>query len=245
MHQMKTWGVRVAVVFGAMLWLALVASTWADAAHAAQGTDEGEEYNFNWLDPEKKIYVLQNRKFLKANRVLLSVLTGPGLSNPYRTAFNVDGRFSYYFREDWGLEVFYAKSLNSQNNTFKALVNTATTTKPVIREIGSEYGALVHWVPWYSKINVFNKILYFDWYFSGGAGTLQTSVDTTSANSPFTSQELFALFAGTGHQYHVTRSLTVRLDFMGAFYRAPIFGTAGEEVWYSNYNFGVGLGWRI
>ena len=38
-------------------------------AASGDGSNSDDEYNFNWLDPEKKIYVLQNRKYLKANRL--------------------------------------------------------------------------------------------------------------------------------------------------------------------------------
>ena len=37
----------------------------------AQAADD-DEYNFSWLDPDKKIYVLQNRKYRKAGRVMFS-----------------------------------------------------------------------------------------------------------------------------------------------------------------------------
>jgi len=78
-----------------MAWLAFeagtwVASTWVEASESngefdstarssdsrSKGSSDDDEYNFNWLDPEKKIYVLQNRKFLKGGHVLLSVTGG-------------------------------------------------------------------------------------------------------------------------------------------------------------------------
>jgi outer membrane beta-barrel protein len=229
---------RGAVILSAALWLALVASSWADAA-----TGSGEdEYNFNWLDPEKKIYVLQNRRYLKANRPMLSLLMGPGISNSYRNVFSVEPRFAFYFKEDWGLEVFYAKSYNSNSTTYTQLLSTNPTVVPVVREINSTLGINVHWVPWYSKINVFNKILYFDWYFSGGAGTMGSTLFNSAG---MTSQDLFSLFLGTGHQYHFTHEVAFRFDFSGAVYRAPFNGVTGDQQWFSDFRFAFGLGWRI
>ncbi|MCM2323834.1 MAG: outer membrane beta-barrel domain-containing protein [Oligoflexia bacterium] len=241
------WALRLLLILTAMLWLTLVAASWTQGAQAAEAQESEQEYSFKWLDPEKKIYVLQNRRYLKANRLLLSALAGPGLSNPYRTTWGLEPRVAYYVREDLGLEVFYRRSLNSKNNAFEALVATNASVFPVIREIRGQYGALLHWVPWYAKINVFNKILYFDWYLSGGAGQLQTWInrDARFPNGEFVQQDLFGLFLGTGHQYHLSRSLTVRLDFSGAFYQAPTFGLTGEDVWFSDYNFTVGVGIRI
>ncbi|MEK6579385.1 MAG: outer membrane beta-barrel domain-containing protein, partial [Bdellovibrionota bacterium] len=157
-----------------------------------------------------------------------------------------DPRVAFYLSESLGIEGFYTLTSNSANNTFDALKGTGTTVSPVIREVKSQYGALLHWVPWYAKINVFNKILYFDWYLAAGAGTLQTVAITNSFTTPTSlSQSLFSLYAATGHQYHLTRSFTVRLDFSGAYYKAPLFGTTGSETWFSNYNFVAGIGLRI
>ncbi|MCM2277537.1 MAG: outer membrane beta-barrel domain-containing protein [Oligoflexia bacterium] len=247
---LRAWFLKLLLILVAMLWLTLIGASWMQGAEAAQaggGESPADEYSFKWLDPEKKIYVLQNRRYLKANRLLLSAMAGPGLSNPYRTTLSLEPRAAFYFREDLGLEVFYRRGFNTSNNAFKALVATNSAVYPVIREIRSEYGALMHWVPWYAKINVFNKILYFDWYLSGGAGQLQTWVnrDARFPEGEFLQQDLFGLFLGTGHQYHLSRGLTVRLDITGAFYQAPTFGSTGDQVWFSDYNFGFGLGLRI
>jgi outer membrane beta-barrel protein len=266
---------KLMLVVIAAAWLCLIAASWADAAEAdaeraptgvtapagrapaAQGSApsgaqsneiSGDEYNFNWLDPEKRIYVLQNRRYAKAGHAMLSVMAGAGLSNPYRNTYNLDPRIAYYFTESLGVEGFYTFTTNSENNTYAALKQAAPNTLPVVREFRTEMGGLVHWVPWYAKINVFNQILYFDWYFSGGAGTIHSQIDKrTTANAPasFVDQDLFALYLGTGHQYHLSQNWLVRLDFTSAIYRAQVFGDSGESAWYSNYNVGVGLGFKL
>jgi outer membrane beta-barrel protein len=227
-----------------------VASNEAGSARGVASTEaaSGDEYSFNWLDPDKKIYVLQNRKYTKADRPELSLLVGMGLSNSYRKVYNVDPRFAYYFSEAWGIEGFYTTSFNSENDTFKALQH-ATTTLPVVREIRNQLGLMIHYVPWYAKINVFNKILYFDWYFAGGAGVANTEVDrqrSTSSAPNFQPEALTALYFATGHQYHLSQNLTVRLDLTGTYYRAPLFGIPNDNMsWFSNYNFGFGVGLRL
>jgi outer membrane beta-barrel protein len=123
-------------------------------------------------------------------------------------------------------------------------------TLPVIREIRSQYGGEIHWVPWYAKINVFNKVLYFDWYFAAGAGALQSALYNSTTDAGVTTatevdQTNFAFFWGTGHIYHITDSLLVRLDFTSAVYNAQVFGTGGATSWYSNLNVGAGVGWRL
>ncbi|MGK5087527.1 outer membrane beta-barrel domain-containing protein [Bdellovibrionota bacterium FG-2] len=233
------WGFQVVWVAIALLWLTLVAFSWAQAAQAS------DEYNFNWLDTDKQVYVLQNRRYSKSGHLLLSVMGGPGLSDPYRMTFHIDPRVAFYFTEEFGIEAFYVGVMNSENNTFKAFAQAAPNALSVVREIRGEMGGLIHWVPWYAKINVFNSILYFDWYFAGGAGTLSSRVEGTSAASGFVDQKLFSFFAATGHQYHLSQLWTVRLDIMGAYYSAPIYGTGQENAWFSNYRFGLGLGLRL
>jgi outer membrane beta-barrel protein len=273
---------KLSIVAFAVVWLSLIAASWADAGEKAeraslnreitqaqtdaaseQGADRSpagvgrapssassgdDEYNFNWLDPEKKIYVLQNRRYQKAGHLLLSAMVGPGFSNPYRTTYNLDPRVGYFLSESWGFEGFYTFTTNSENGTYGALRAASSSALPVVREIRSQYGANLIWVPWYAKINVFNKILYFDWYFTGGAGNIHSQLDTRASASSapaYLDQDLFSFFFGTGHIYHLSDMFQVRLDFTSAIYRAPVFGTSGENSWYSNYNFAIGLGLRI
>jgi outer membrane beta-barrel protein len=254
-------GLKIAIVLGALVWLSLVAASWAESGEAvpdtaganrapASETGDSGEYNFNWLDPEKKIYVLQNRRYLKANHPMASLMGGLGFSNPYRTSLNLDARGAYYINESWGIEAFYKYTHNSANSNAQALEGTGSQILPVIREIKGQYGALVHWVPWYAKINVFNQILYFDWYFSGGAGGVSydmynSSADGKTVNKSAVSTSNFAFYLGTGHIYHLSERFLVRLDFTSAVYNAQVFGTGGGSTWYSNLDFGAGVGIKL
>lgn len=240
-ERQKELGIKLAIVLLSGAWLILVAASWSKAA-------TNEDYNFSWLDPDKKIYVLQNRKFTKANHLVISAMAGPGMQTSYRTSYGIEPRMAYYFSESLGIEAFFSYFTNSENNAFGALKIAAPNTLPVVREIRSQYGGLIQYVPWYAKINVFNKILYFDWYFSGGLGNLNSALDVrknAAANAEFINRTSLALFVGTGHQYHLSQSFLVRIDFTGAFYRAPLLGNTGENTWFSSYLFGAGIGLKL
>jgi outer membrane beta-barrel protein len=246
--------VKLGLLVLATVWLAIVAASWTEAsegpsrAPASSPEVSNDEYSFDWLDPDKKIYVLQNRKFTKAEHVLVSAMVGPGMSNSYRDVYAFEGRAAYYLSEMFGIETFYAMQTNRENATYDALKIASPNALPTVREVRSQYGAMLHYVPWYAKINVFNKILYFDWYFSGGAATVHTALDTRTKASDaarFTTQDLLGFTAGTGHQYHLTQNFIVRLDFTGTFYSAPILGDSGDKSWFSNYIFGVGIGYKL
>lgn len=226
----------------AILWLGLMAVAWGEAAEAA---DAESEYSFRWLDPDKRVTVLQNRKYTKALKPMLSVMGGVGLSNPYRNTYIIDPRVSFYFFEWLGIEAFYSFGFNQQNNTFQSLVNSNPGTFPVIREITSSVGGSVQFVPWYAKINVFNFILNFDWYFYAGAGMINSNLSSNSSGSVSATQSLFSAHIGTGQIFYLHQNFVVRLDFKGTFYSAPAFGTFGSATLFSNYDFGLGLGVKL
>jgi len=239
----QEWGGRITLILIAVIWLILVAGVWAEASESDSGNDE---YNFSWLDKDKKIYVLQNRKFLRGGHAILSVMGGSGFSNPYRTTYQLDPRIAFYFNETWGVELFYTSIFNSPNSVAAALAQAAPNTFPDIREIRAQYGGMVHYVPWYAKINVFNTILHFDWYFGVGVSAISAFVDTAQlgTQSNYQQQSLTGLVVSTGHEYHLSQSFLARIDLTGVFYSAPVLGLSGNSSIYSNYNFGVGLGWR-
>lgn len=205
---------------------------------------EDEEYNFSWLDPDKKVYVLQNRKYRKASRFAIFLQGGLNLSNPYRTEYFGMPRASYWFTEQFGVEVFYAAATNSDNTTLTALKNVGPSVLPYVREIRSFYGALATWTPWYSKLNFFNKILYFDWFFNLGLGQVNTALDQNvrvGQASNFKTETQFALYYGTGMDFYINRNFLVRLDLVGMMFNAE--GADRKSRTTFNYDFAAGIGY--
>ena len=253
------WGVAVL-----LLWIVtqvFLNSSWAaNSEETPEGNrspasgvwDSETEYSFKWLDSDKKVYVLQNRRYLKRRRVMATIMGGYGASNPYRDTFNLDARVGFFITEDFGIEGYFNQSFNSNNNTLSALLNSGTTALPAERENLTQAGGLVLWAPFYAKINLFNWIMYFDWYLSSGAGVILSQAgaranSNASSLPAFESQNLFSIYFGTGHLYHLSDWLFARVDVLGALYRAPTFGTtslgAGYS-WFINYNINLGVGVR-
>lgn len=216
---------------------------------------DDNEYNFSWLDPDKKIYVLQNRKYRKAKKIHLTLFGGSGIAETYRQTWQVEPRIGTWFNEDFGIEAFYVARWNSPNNSYRALMNAtggSAAIAPLTREKNAMYGLLFNWAPWYAKINVFNTILYFDWYFSLGAGGISSSVGKkTKAEDPSSWKEenIFAVFLGTGQMFHLSESFDLRAEFMGHFYNADIYGgstsSGSQSAIFSNFNVNLGLGVKL
>jgi outer membrane beta-barrel protein len=235
---------RVLGVIGILGWLALMAYSWVEDANAS----DDPEYDFSWLDPDKKVQVLQNRRYRKALHPMISVLGGPVSNDPFRTSYVVDPRVTFHLSEQFAFEGFYSLYFNSENTFFDALSQTSPNALPTMRESRSRYGGLFQWSPWYAKINVFNAILYFDWYFSVGAGVLNTALDlreSTSDAASFKDESNFAIFASTGHQYHVNEWLKIRMDVTSAFYNTTIARGGTEKDWFTDTAFTLGLGVRL
>jgi outer membrane beta-barrel protein len=238
----QQWGARALLV---LLWLVETPVSFAA---------EDSEYNFSWLDPDKKIYVLQNRRYRKAETIEAYALGGTSLGDPYRTVLQVQPRLAYWFTESTGLEVFYSARFHSTNNTYRAMKsaidqsNNAFQFSPQIREVTSQFGLLFNWAPWYSKINVFNSILHFDWYFSAGFGAMTSEfgplTKQEASGAGWASENLFAVYLGTGHLFHLDEHWTARLDVLGHFFYARDEATLPKSL-YSNFAFNLGIGYQL
>jgi outer membrane beta-barrel protein len=241
-------------VWGALAFLGLSLGFEVSSAFAGDDSD----FNFSWLDPDKKVYVLQNRRYRKAGAPQVYALGGLSLSDSYRSVLQVQPRVSYWFNEEFGFEAFYSARFHSPNNAYLALeqaINLGGSTKsPNIREINSQVGVLLNWAPWYAKINVFNSVLYFDWYFSAGAGVLTSEIGPKSKDDPasaalWSTENLFAVFLGTGHLFHFDEHWMARLDVLGSFYSAGIYsgivGAPADKAIFSNFAFNLGIGYQL
>jgi outer membrane beta-barrel protein len=232
--------------FQSKIFLLLIGTLMGASLPQAAQADE-DDYDFNWLDPDKKIYVLQNRKYLKAGRPYVMVLGGVALAEPYRQGFSIDPKIGMYFTESLGIELFYSHRFYSTNSTYSALVDRSGVD-PIVHEIKSVYGAVLQWSPWYAKINVFNTILHFDWYFNVGAGMIRDNVGPrTPEEKPadWRTNDQLGLVLGTGHVFHINRSLVFRLDFTSLFYNTFLYNDQAKKAWFSNFTFGAGIGLRF
>lgn len=222
-----------------------VSSSYLFASDAREGFEER-----SWLDTESKLYVLQNRKYRKAPRPYLSVSPTIGLSDPYNRVFGAEGRAGLYFTETWGLEGFAHYVWNDKSANYAALRQVSQVI-PLMRETRATFGGLLHFSPFYAKINLFDSIVYFDWNLQAGAGAMLTALDTNnySASSGSTvaiyrDEMLFAGFVGTGQQFHINQTFFVRWDLLATIFHAQ------DDPSLSSYtrtqlNASIGLGVRL
>ena len=214
--------------------------------------DEKSFYNFSWLDKDKEIYVLQNRRFRKDGNFYVGATGGKTLNGAFIDSYGGTLRAGYFFREDWGIELLYGKNTGSENGTAKGVLEQGTV--PYYRKIDSYAGGMVMWAPFYSKINTFNRIFYYDWMFGVGAATITTQDNRlrfeNQSDKKLTNENSVGALWNTGFRFYISDSWSLRLDFTGLTYQANKTKKSGGVVsesksLFSNFDLALGLNYTF
>ena len=208
---------------------------------------ESSVYDFSWLDTDKEVYVLQNRKFRKDDRIYLSALGGMTTSGAFVDSTTIQARVGYFFHEEFGVEILYAKNASKKNDVYKNV--EAANVDTFYRKIEDYMGAMFLWAPFYAKINTFNKVLYFDWVFGVGGAKINTKDNrndilvSAPGEDPLTSEAHTAMMWATGPRFYINEKWSVRLDMTAFYYSADrqITSSRKESDRFSNYDLTAGL----
>ncbi|MCM2349948.1 MAG: outer membrane beta-barrel domain-containing protein [Bacteriovoracaceae bacterium] len=212
-------------------------------------THAGEEslYDFLWLDPDKKVYVLQNKLYKKEHSFYFDAGYISNFTSKFQDTQGLGARAGYYIHEEWGVELFYNHYTNSNNDDFRnvRLINQA---EPFIRRLNSSYGANVVWSPFYGKINTFNKIFYFDWSFGAGLAKVnaESNIKTVrqgNVANRYDKEDYAGGVLKTKLKFHVKDNIHLGLEYMNTYYMAPGPKDPGNDVLRTNTDivFSVGF----
>lgn len=185
---------------------------------------EGDLYDFLWLDPDKKVYVLQNKLYKKNHTFYGDLGFIKNINSKYQDTIGFSAAGGYYFMETWAVEVFYKKYSNDDNDTYKNVVNV-NGSEPFVRRVNDAYGANIIWSPFYGKINTFNKIFYFDWSFGAGIASIQTesnreSVADAGKAGQYKDDDYVGLNLKTGLKFHATKNFHIGIELSNLSYKA-------------------------
>jgi outer membrane beta-barrel protein len=202
-------------------------------------------YDFSWLDQDKEIYVLQNRRYRKVDKFYVGLTGGKTISGAFVDALQGGVSAGYFFKENWGVEFVYNKADGATNNTYESVKDAGTL--PYYRKVDSYMGAMLMWSPFYSKINTFNKIFYFDWIFGVGGAQINTlnNKDAFEVNKEegLASETGMGALWTSGLRFYVNESWSLRLDIRGIHVssKQPQYQASDKTVWFHNYDMGVGV----
>jgi outer membrane beta-barrel protein len=213
---------------------------------------EKDIYEFSWLDPDKEVYVLQNRKFRKSGHVHVNAGWGMTTSGAFVDSSAVQGRLGYFVSEDFGFEGLYSKNSGKENDTAKGVrsVGTQGTGEVPFRRIVDNYwGIMALWSPFYSKINTFNKIVYMDWIFGVGYSQLKEKNNKLAFQSAALKDvESVESHSGiiweAGLKFYLDQSFSIRTDLTAVHYSANNISTPGTTL-KSNFDATVSLGYSF
>ncbi len=232
-----------------LILFSLIVSTTVIAA-------EKSLYDFSWLDNDKEIYVLQNRKFRKDGSFYVGATGAYNLSQDFLDAYGITGRGGYFFSEDWGIEFVYGRFSSQESDTAKGVKEQGAY--PFYREIESYLGGMLMWSPFYSKINTFNRVYYFDWMFGLGIANINTRdnrklFDTTipaADQKSMTNESNVGALWNTGFRFYINQNWSLRLDITGVTYQADKTKSNGSNKstaskLFTNYDLGLGLNYAF
>jgi outer membrane beta-barrel protein len=218
---------------------------------------EDSLYSFSWLDKDKEVYVLQNRKYRKNKNVYISGGGGVTTSGAFVNAFSFQFKAGYFFKEDWGIEGLFSKNIGQENSIAKMVKNVggASGSVPFRVFVKNYTGLQILWSPFYSKINTFNKIIYLDWMFSVGGVYVSESNNrklsqsndpadrSISDDSQDESDSHLGFLWGTGLQFYLSKDYYIKFDLTGTHFKTKTDANGTEEILYNNYDLVLGLGY--
>lgn len=216
---------------------------------------EQSVYDFSWLDKDKEVFVLQNRKFRKAMSPYLTLGGGMTTSGAFVDSYYFQGRAGMFVQEEWGLEFLYTKAQGSENETYDSVENinnTGAGATAFRRIVDNYWGVAVLWSPFYAKINTFNSIAYMDWIIGAGIGQLteHNNKESIRESTPLadTTETHLGGFWETSLKFWVSQNWSVNLDLVGFYYQADKAQNIENEntkAFYSNYDLGLSLSYNF
>ena len=201
---------------GQILLLLSIGKAWAAEDHL---------YDFRWLDPDKKVYVLQNKIYEKRGSAYANLGFLSGLSSRYQDVYG--GRFAagYYLFEEWAIEAFYHYYSN-EDNTNREILEGAYGAYPFVRSFKNKWGVMLLWSPFYGKINTLNKIIYFDWFGGVGTGKISSKsniqhigTDLVNQDNPIKRESFSALMFKMALRVYLTKRYHVGVEYHRDIYR--------------------------
>lgn len=135
-----------------------------------------------WAAKDDDFTVVQNRRYIKAERYFLTLEGGIPFNDPYSSGSIFSGTFGYFFNERWGLEANYNSASLKDNDVVNQFVGSYGAI-PDHNIFKSSYFLSGVFVPFYAKMSFLDKsIIYFDMGLSFGLGSINYNIAQNTGN---------------------------------------------------------------
>ena len=194
---------------------------WMASLQAA----ESNLYDFQWLDPDKKVYVLQNKIHKKEQTTYVHAGVLTVLNAPFQDSYGYQVNAGHYFTEEFAIEGVYTRYIHSNNENYDN-VRAVNSSEPFVRRIKQSAGVMAVWSPFYGKVNTFNKIIYFDWHFAAGPAFFETESNLNTVTDPllpgrYEKETHAGAITRTGLRIHFSPQVHLGIDLFNSHYMAP------------------------
>ena len=196
---------------------------------------ENDLYDFLWLDPDKKVYVLQNKLYQKKNSLYVDLGYISNLTSEFEDINGASLKVGYYFQEEWAIELQHNTYASKTNSTYES-VKAVNDAEPFIRKANSLTALFAVWSPFYGKINTFNKIYYFDISFGIGYGQLNgesnlDSVRIASSANYFKGESFNPVLLKSNIKFHINQNFHIGVEFLNTNFQAGSPKTPSRKEW--------------
>lgn len=184
---------------------------------------EDDLYDFLWLDPDKTVYVLQNKIYPKNKTFYADFGYVTGISSTFQDTNGGQLKLGYFFTEEWAVEYNYIQYSNTENSAHDSIEYVAQVAPFVRRPLSSNSLFLIY-SPFYGKINTFNKIFYFDVSFGIGTGVFVTESNLETAEdkneNKYSKETYTPLQLKATTKFHVNKNLHLGVEFLSTNFQA-------------------------
>lgn len=207
---------------------------------------EKDLYDFLWLDPDKSVYVLQNKIHKKKGSFYFDVSGIKDLSADFQKTYGMNVKLGHFFHEEWGVEFQYSTFSHKNNSAFDN-IKALNGSEPFIRRFEDSFSLLGIWSPFYGKINTFNKIFYFDWMFGLGLSQINSETNINTVQNPnipsrFDKESHTALTGKTTFRFYMNETWHLDLEYKTDMFMAPGPRQPNQDDFRTNSNLMIGIG---
>ena len=215
----------------------------ASASHAG----EKDLYDFLWLDPDKSVYVLQNKIYPKDQTFYADIGFVSNTSQSFQDTQGAQFKAGYYFSEEFALELDYMQYTSTDNTAFDS-VGVINGAEPFVRRPLKSTSLFLIWSPFYGKINTFNRIYYFDMSFGAGSGTyimessLKGNIANPTAANTYDSESFTPLQLKANLKFHINQHIHLGVEYLNTNYQAATPKNPNTDKWQQSNDLIVSLG---
>lgn len=192
-------------------------------APTARAEDQGllDKYLDKYWAEKRDVRVIQKRLYQKAGRHEFTPFFGFVPNDEFFMYYPVGGRYTYYFSEDIGVELFGSYMFDVKSDLGSFIDSNWGLETNLPQTLKWTAGLEGVWSPIHGKFGIFTrKLAHFDWSLMVGVGAMGTEVATAEEGGQTKAKTDVAANVGTGLRFFLLDWLALRFEYRNYFFAA-------------------------